>query len=53
MIYLDYFIKTYIPTYRNTAEFFLTHVQKTKNVAFAKTLKSIPSLFLWYHTHDH
>ena len=36
------YVKTYIPRYQNTAEFFFTHVQKTKkNVAFAKTLKSI------------
>ena len=42
MIYPDYFVKTYIPKYQNTEEFFFTQVQKTqKNVAFAKTLKSI------------
>ena len=41
MISPDYYIETYIPKYQNTTEFFFTQIWKNKNVAFAKTLKSI------------
>ena len=50
-IYLDYFIEMYIPKYQNTTEFFFYSNQENKNVAFAKTLKSIPCFC--EHTHDH
>ena len=51
MIYPDYYIETYIPKYQNTTEFFFYSNQENKNVAFAKTLKSIPCFC--EHTHDH
>ena len=51
MIYPDYYIGTYIPKYQNTTEFLFPQIWKNKNVAFAKTLKSVP--FLCRHTHDH
>ena len=49
MIYLDYFIETYIPKYQNTIELFYSNLEN-KNVAFAKTLKSIP--YFCKHTYD-
>ena len=50
MIYSDYFIETYIPKYQNTTVFLYSNLEN-KNVAFAKTLKSIP--YFCKHTHDH
>ena len=50
MIYLDYCTETYIPKYRNTTVIRYSNLEN-KNVAFAKTLKSIP--YFCKHTHDH
>ena len=50
MIYLDYFIETYIPKYQNTTVVLYSNLE-IKNVAFAKTLKSIP--YFCKHTHNH
>ena len=55
MIYPDYYseyIETYIAKYQNISEFFFTQKNlENKNVAFAKTLKSIP--YICKHIHDH
>ena len=52
MIYLDYFIETYIPKYQVPKYYrvFLYSNLENKNVAFAKTLKSIP--YFSKYTHD-
>ena len=36
MIYLDYFIETYIPKYQNTTELFFTQIWKTKMLHLQK-----------------
>ena len=51
VIYLDYFIETYKPKYRNTTRPFLYLNIETKNVAYAKTLKSVP--YFCEHPHGH
>ena len=49
MIYMDYFIETYIPKYQNTTVFLYSNLENKKN-EFAKTLKSIP--YFCKRTHD-